>query len=264
VKPRPIVDFQSPDMTGTYGGREVDAEWINAVRSAAGDIRGIVVDLGSGGGLYSSVLARLGPKLVVSVDLSMSALAGSPASNGDPRCSPIVRVQSDVEALALTSGAIECIVCRAVIHHWPSLRPGFDETFRTLVRGGFVWVQDRTVEDVERKGSQSHLRGWFLELFPKLAEIERSRRYAADEVADALRCSSFSEVRVFTIFETRAIFSTPQDLTHDIVSRHGRSLLHALTDDEAKTLAQEVCSRIDHWPVTERDRWTVWTARRPT
>lgn len=260
MKPRPIVDFRSPDLAGTYGGRPVDPEWANTFRARAGNLSGIVADLGSGGGLYSLELAKLGPKLVLSIDLSMSALASSPtrSASGDV---PIARIQSAIEALALAPQVAEAVVCRAVIHHWPSLRAGFAEAFRILDRQGFVWIQDRTHQDVERGGSQNHIRGWFLEIFPKLAAIERSRRYTIEEVTEPLRSASFVDVDVFQIFETRATFSNQEELTHDIVSRHGRSLLHALTDEECEALAKEVCSRITTWPVVDRDRWTVWTGR---
>jgi len=41
-----------------------------------------------------------------------------------------------------------------------------------------------------------------------------------------------------------------------------RSILHALNDNELSALADDVAGQITHWPVVEKDRWTIWAAHK--
>lgn len=256
-RPTPLVDFQSTSLRGLYTGHEIDPDWIQAFKDKTGRTLRRLGDLGSGGGLYSEALSQSVSELVISIDIAEGALADSSEGvvSGGAMICPL---QSECEALAVQSQSLDALVCRALIHHLPNLRPTFVEASRVLKRGGYFWVQDRTPEDVDLPGSPEHLRGWYLDVFPHLRKIELSRRHKAQTVVEALESSGFESVSIHRLFETRRHFDTPDALTNDIVMRRGRSLLFALSDEEVAYLAQEICSRVIRWPVIERDRWTVW------
>lgn len=52
-------------------------------------------------------------------------------------------------------------------------------------------------------------------------------------------------------------------LADDILNRTGRSLLHALTDDELRRLVDYLHEQLPEGNLVEKDRWTLWSAERP-
>jgi hypothetical protein len=125
-------------------------------------------------------------------------------------------------------------------------------------------VQDRTPEDCLLPGSREHLRGYFFEKFPRLAEVETKRRHESAEVQEALAGAGFVDVEEFTIWETRRVYGSPEELREDLLARTGRSLLHDLTDEELLELVRYVEEQVgrDQGEIVEKDRWTIWVARK--
>jgi hypothetical protein len=136
------------------------------------------------------------------------------------------------------------------------------EAHRLLRPGGLCIVQDRTPEDVGQPGSERHPRGLILERFPRLREVERGRRPAAEELAAELRDAGFAEVRVRSLWEVRRVHAAREDFLREIGERKGRSLLHELDDAELGALVGHLAERLPDGPLTETDRWTLWVARR--
>ena len=60
----------------------------------------------------------------------------------------------------------------------------------------------------------------------------------------------------------RRRYASSEEYLAEIRSRTGRSILHELDDAELDHLVDELRGRLAEGPVVERDRWTVWAARR--
>jgi SAM-dependent methyltransferase len=151
---------------------------------------------------------------------------------------------------------------RALVHHVADLGPVVREARRLLRPGGIYLVQDRTPDDVAVPGSPEHPRGWLFEVFPRLLEIENGRRRSADTVATELADGGFTDVTTSSLWEVRRRYADREDYLAEIGTRTGRSILHDLDDDELDSLVAELRRRLPDGPLVERDRWTVWTARR--
>jgi ubiquinone/menaquinone biosynthesis C-methylase UbiE len=201
------------------------------------------------------------PDIVIGVDFSSVSLASAAEYCGDL---PVVRfLLSSATDIALREGSIDVVVERALIHHLDSLTANFAEIRRILKPRGLVWIQDRTIDDVLLPASQEHIRGYYLQYYPKLRAIEVNRRRHEKAVAGALREAGFVDVTTRKLIELRKSFQDLEALRDEILSRRGRSILHAVSDGELEELAALIGKSITHWPVHERDRWTVWTAVRP-
>src|SRR5262249_9808097 len=79
-------------------------------------------------------------------------------------------------ATGLPMASADIVFERALIHHLGDLKACFAEARRVLVPRGTLIVQDRTPADVDLPGSPEHLRGYFFERFPRLGDVERTRR----------------------------------------------------------------------------------------
>ncbi|WP_406279426.1 hypothetical protein [Embleya sp. NBC_00896] len=123
-------------------------------------------------------------------------------------------------------------------------------------------MQDRTLDDVARPGTPTHLRGWFFARFPALLDVEAARRPSAPAVEAALRAAGLGAVRGTALEETRRVYANAREVTADLRARTGRSILHELTDRELADLAAYIESRLPaEGPIHESDHWTVWSAR---
>lgn len=221
----------------------------------------VVADVGCGGGIYLRPLASLPQAKVIGLDFSEVSLASARAyCLGIPN---IELVNASAVATGLRAGSVDLVVERALIHHFRSLTENFLEIVRVLRSGGLFWIQDRTVDDVLLEPSDSNIRAYYLQYFPHVRDIEIARRWSDDDVRSYLSQAGFTDIRSMKIFETRKVFESFQDLREEIVSRRGRSILHALDDDELSWLAEKIGCQIKSWPVRERDRWTVWLAKSP-
>ncbi|WP_229776746.1 class I SAM-dependent methyltransferase [Alicyclobacillus cellulosilyticus] len=256
------IDFLDPGNRNTYAGREAHPSWRNAMLSLV-DARGFrVADIGCGGGIYARAWLELGASTVIGVDSSPVMLeAAREHAGSDPRLSFV----SGDAATRLADNSMDLAFARALIHHLSDIRPFIFEAHRILAPGGRLVIQDRTPDDVDLPGSTAHIRGYFFERFPRLLEIERSRRWTKEQVATAMRQAGFTGVATVTFWEIRRIYQSSAELTADLRARTGRSILHHLADDELEDLISFIGRKLSgtgRSPIAEADRWTVWCGRK--
>lgn len=256
------IDFHDARNAGTYATRSADPGWIDQMSSLLGDrTPGTVVDIGCGGGIYSRAWRDLGASAVIGLDFSAQMIADASAAGGNEGIS--FRVSSAYDT-GMEDASVDIVFSRAVIHHLDDRDAAFREAFRILKPGGMVIVQDRTIEDVLQPASLHHFRARFFTMFPRLLEEERLRRPALTAFAEVLGRSGFRQPQVQHFWEDRTKYANEEALRADLRSRTGRSILHALSDDELAQLTDSIVEdRVGHFPLVERDRWTVWTAIRP-
>jgi ubiquinone/menaquinone biosynthesis C-methylase UbiE len=251
------INFHEKPNQNTYSSRKADPTWIETVGKEI-DIRvKRVLDIGCGGGIYTRALADMGAAYVTGLDFSRELLAAAGrALEGYPQ---IRFVHGNAYETGMEAEAYDMVLERAVIHHLDQLPAAFAECFRVLHPGGFCLIQDRTPEDCLLPGSGTHIRGFFFEKFPELAEKEICRRYSSAAVQSALKEAGFSSVKEISLWEVRKRYSDISGLRHDLLERTGRSILHELNDSELAELADHIESRLtDAGEITEQDCWTIW------
>ena len=254
------IDFADPANRRTYSDRDADATWVELVRGLVDPRDAVVVDVGCGGGTYTRAWSDLGARRVVGVDSSAPVLD---AAREDHGALPGVEFRlGDAAATGLPAGEADVVFERALVHHIANFGPVVAEGRRLLRPGGTYVVQDRTPDDVAQPGSPDHPRGWFFEVFPRLLDIENGRRRSADAVARELEAAGLTEVSISALEEVRRRYASRGDYLAEIRSRTGRSILHDLDDDELEHLVAELRRRLPDGPLVERDRWTIWAARR--
>lgn len=256
------IDFHSTRICGTYANRHADANWKQAMLGLVDPCGTRVVDLGCGGGIYTLPWRELGASSVTGVDFSARMLADArAASAGDPA---FAFAQCDVAQTGLPDASFDIAFSRAVIHHLPALDPAFAEAFRLLKPGGTFIVQDRTMDDVRQPASPSNIRGYCFEVFPRLLDIEAARRPDSADVLTRLQEAGFTGVIALPLYEQRRTYSSREELDADLRARSGRSILHELSDEEIDQLIAYVNARVTGpFPISEADRWTIWTGRKP-
>lgn len=190
------------------------------------------------------------------IDFSEPMLCSARQEHGDL---PGVAFRSgEAESTGLDSGCADVVFERALIHHVPDLTAVAVEAARLLRPGGVVLIQDRTPDDVGEPGSAIHPRGWFFEIFPRLAEIENARRPTVSAVTTALVSAGFGEITATPLWEVRRRYADRGDYLAEIAQRTGRSILHDLSDGELADLVDELRRRLPEGPLVEQDRWTIW------
>jgi ubiquinone/menaquinone biosynthesis C-methylase UbiE len=254
------IDFRDPTNRRTYSSREANASWRAAVAALVDPVSADVVDIGCGGGTYTRAWHELGAATVTGVDFSAPILAAARESHGDL---PGVSFRpGDAAATGLPAGCADVVFERALIRHVPDLSAIAAEAARLLRPGGVLLLQDRTPEDVAQPGSTDSPRGWILELFPRLLEVENARRPTAGTVVDALTSVGLGEVVASTLWEVRRRHADREDYLTEIAARTGRSILHELSDGELDKLVTALRRRLPAGPLVEQDRWTVWRSQR--
>ncbi|MFF7247443.1 class I SAM-dependent methyltransferase [Embleya sp. NPDC008237] len=253
------IDFHSPANRLTYARRAAGEDWARLIRDLVPPAGARVVDVGCGGGVYTTAWLDLGAASAIGVDFSATILSGARERAGErPGLS---FHQGDAYATGLPDGAADIVFERALIHHLDDLVGCFREARRLLAPGGALIVQDRTPADVTRPGTPTHLRGWFFERFPALLDIEAARRPTAEAVTAALGEAGFGAVRTAALTETRREYADAREVVADLTARTGRSILHDLTDDELSDLAAYIRDRLPaRGPIHETDHWTIWSA----
>ncbi|MFC4278816.1 class I SAM-dependent methyltransferase [Achromobacter aloeverae] len=255
------IDFHARKNKYTYATRTADEGWARAV-SAAVDPRGKrVVDVGCGGGIYTRSWDDLGAQSAIGIDFSEQMVAAArEKAQGRPQVSFQV---GTAQATGLAAASADIVFERALIHHLQDYDDCFAEAYRLLAPGGTLLIQDRTPEDVRIPGSPEHIRGYFFDCFPRLAAVEAGRRPTDAKVRETLRRSGYTALESTTLWETRRTYEHFDDLAQDLANRTGRSILHELDDEELKTLIAYIGERTGRTgPIQEKDRWTLWVARK--
>jgi hypothetical protein len=160
------IDFHDRQNAGTYAGREADAGWRRAIAGIVDPAGLHVVDVGCGGGIYSTALAQMGAAHVTGVDFSAPMVRDARQRAADSGVSTVTFRQGTAERTGLPDAAAQAVLHRALIHHLAEPVAAFVEARRLLAPGGTLLVQDRTMDDVLAPPSAQHLRGWLFELCP--------------------------------------------------------------------------------------------------
>jgi ubiquinone/menaquinone biosynthesis C-methylase UbiE len=255
------IDFHAPTNRRTYSGRAADETWRAMIRTLAEPVGARVVDVGCGGGTYTRAWHELGAATVTGVDFSAPILDSAREEHGDL---PGVRFHAGTATdTGLEAQTADVVWQRALVHHVPDLAAVAAEAWRVLRPGGVYLIQDRTMTDVSQPGAVTHPRGWFFETFPRLLDVERGRRPDVEKLSRLLSGHGFVDVSSRQLWETRRRYPDREIYLAEIRARTGRSILHELTDAELERLVARLRQLLPHGPVEERDRWTLWLARRP-
>lgn len=255
------IDFHAQQNRYTYANREAHADWTCAIRSIVDPAGMRVADIGCGGGIYSAAWADIGAAEVVGVDFSEQMIRAATEKNAG-RANVSFR-KGNAVSTGLPAESADVVFERALIHHLTDHDACFREANRLLPMGGHYIIQDRTPDDVQLAGSPEHIRGYFFECFPKLLDTELSRRPTDSAVERTLQAAGFGSLRKLTVWETRRHYREYGELSRDLIGRIGRSILHNLTDEELAQLVGFIGQKIaPNTSITERDRWTMWYARK--
>ncbi|MCM3547909.1 S-adenosylmethionine (SAM)-dependent methyltransferase [Niallia circulans] len=254
------MDFHDKRNQNSYSGRNADSRWLTTIANHLSRKHiDIAADIGCGGGIYTRALAMIGIPHVIGIDSSAQMLADAKEACRDFK--QIELKKGDCEDLPLASESTDLLLARALIHHLPSVEPFFQEAARALTSGGLFIIQNRTLDDCFLPGSTEHVRGYFFSAFPHLRKIETKRRFSSAHIRQALHSSGFSLLNEKTLWETRAIHQSKQELLVDLSKRKGRSILHQLSDQELAELVHVIDRALEQdGPIVEKDRWTLWIA----
>lgn len=253
------MDFHNEDNRWSYSTRLADSKWGKKIQELCDPSGKQVVDIGCGGGIYTQALAEMGAAHVTGVDFSEPLL-----KSAEEKLSVYTHVGfhlGEAQDTSLPSSSYDLILERALIHHLKDLTPNFKEAYRLLKPDGVILIQDRTPEDCLLKGSPTHIRGYFFEKFPKLAEKEVARRHLDRSVRNTLEEAGFHHVQAYDFWEVRKTHASLNDLKVDLLNRTGRSILFELSDDELHELVEAIGQKVgSNGPIQEQDRWTIWKA----
>lgn len=250
------MDFGAAENAASYSDRQAHRSWSEAILDLVSPAGKHVVDIGCGGGIYSSAWLGLRAASVTGVDSSAPILSTAREDLDDSRANFVL---GDASATGLPADSADVVFARALVHHVGDLAAFAQEAVRIARPGGRIIIQDRTMEDVAQPPSSTHLRGYFFELFPRLLETERSRRPDQAAMSEALSTAGGHPVGIQRLWEVRAEHATCESLLSDLRSRKGRSILHELHDDELDALVSHVADRVPESDIQESDRWTLWT-----
>lgn len=258
------INFHSEQNKTSYAKRSVDPTWTSKLKEIIEVSDKKAVDIGCGGGIYSKALADLGAFEVTAVDFSQQMLSAAKENcNAYPNISYAV---GDALNTHLPSDAYDIVLQRALIHHLTDLPACFKEAHRILQTGGTYIVQDRTPEDCLLEGSPQHIRGYFITKYPDLANQDIARRHTSDKVMRGLAEAGFHDIREHKLWEIRKVHANVEDLAEDILARTGRSILHELSDSQLSNLVNDIKLELEqaHYEreITEKDRWTIWVAKK--
>lgn len=256
------IDFHSEKARTTYTTRKADNSWINIITNLV-TVENIsnALDIGCGGGIYSKALADMGIDSVIGIDFSKAILEG--AKENCKAYENISFEYGNAYETGIESESFNLALGRALIHHLKDLQACFNEAYRVLQKNGVYIIQDRTPDDCLLAGSPNHIRGYFFELFPRLAEKEKERRYDSQYVIKNLIEAGFKNIEEVKLWEVRKVYESKNQLLKDLSERAGRSILHELDDSELQLLMNHIDGAISvENDIIEKDRWTVWKAEK--
>ena len=258
------INFHDRDNSFAYASREADFSWLGAIAELV-EVRGkTVYDIACGGGIYTRAWSKLGAAQVVGVDFSAPNLRVAELQTSDPKISYL---QADALATHLPDASADVVFARALIHHIEDLPALFGEAARLLKPGGQYLLQGRSHADVREAASPQHLRGYLLELFPRLLSVETARRHSVAEIKARLLTAGFADVSTSTLWEKRKHYTDFEELAYELRNRVGMSILHELSDRELEQLINHLRgvlskSVLGESPVNVQDPWTLWLAQK--
>ncbi|MFC0525474.1 class I SAM-dependent methyltransferase [Pontibacillus salicampi] len=228
-------------------------------------VKGLTIaDIGCGGGIYTRAMLEMGAGHVFAIDASHTMLDGARSFLSDHK--KVTFLEGEASTIPLEAEVANVVLERALIHHLQrsELRENVKELYRILQPGGFVLIQDRTLEDCFLPPDKEHVRGHFFTLFPELRKYEQVRRYNSDYVIRQLHGAGFFKIKVKKLMETRFLYPNHHELYKDLIQRRGRSILHELKDEELEHLASYIQDQyLPNESIIEKDRWTIWMAQKP-
>ncbi len=257
------IDFHSEKNRRTYASREADPSWYDFLSNLI-DIRGKkILDVGCGGGIYTKELAKVGAYEITAYDFSEQMLeAAKENCNGHNN---ILYMKGNAHEINLPDEQFDIVISRAVIHHLDDVLQFFHEAYRVLKPNGAIVIQDRTIEDCTLPGSEEHIRGYFFDCYPKLITKENERRPHSQAVQQWFAEANFQDITEHKLWEIRKVHSSLESLLEDLSPRTGRSILHELTDQELEHLLTHIRAELQGLKketFTEKDRWTIWCAKK--
>lgn len=255
------INFHDEKNRCTCTTRQADPSWVAAMRDCVDVNNKQVLDIGCGGGIYCKALVEMGASHVTGIDFSEESLKG--AQQNCSGYSSIDFVVGNALDTGLPAEQTDIILERALIHHLASdaLDACFAESFRLLIPGGMLIVQDRIPADCLQPGSITNIRGYFFDLYSKLKDNEIARCRESKDVVNALLHAGFQGAGERKVWETRAIYPDIDALTKDLQERTGRSILHELSDEELHSLIKYIRQQFvdyDGNEIVEQDCWTIW------
>lgn len=258
------IDFHDDDNSFTYASREADSSWLGAMTELTEPQDKTVYDIACGGGIYTRAWSKLGAAQVVGVDFSEPNLRVAELQTSDPKISYL---QADALATHLPDASADLVFARALIHHIEDLPALFGEAARLLKPGGQYLLQGRSHADVREAASPQHLRGYLLELFPRLLAVETARRHSVAEIKTRLKQARFENVSSTTLWERRKHYTDFEELALELRNRVGASILHELSDGELEQLISHLHdvlgkSVLGESPISVQDPWTLWLAQK--
>lgn len=256
------IDFHAPDNRYTYAQRQVDNAWKELIQSIVAVQGKQVVDIGCGGGLYTSTFAEMGAAEVTGVDFSLEMLKS--AAEQCQNYSNVLFKLGNALYSGLPSEQYDIVLERAVTHHLKQseLPTCFAEAQRLLRSGATFIIQNRTPDDYSLPGSHEHIRGYFHERYPRLKTIEVSRRAESTSLIETLQQAGFQDIAVHHLWEIKDVHADLDSLAANLLQRKDRSILHELTDAELQDLVGYIRQQFqDHkGEIIDQTRWTLWSA----
>lgn len=254
------MEFASRRTARTYSDRTADASWLEWARRTLAPSGKDVVDIGCGGGIYTHAFAACGARSVIGIDRSAQYIDEAVASL--PNSDTVMFRVGTAWHTTLPDACADIVFERALVHHLtePEMTANADEAKRLLREDGMLVVQNRTIEDVESADVRYWIRATLLEAFPRLRGWERVRRPSRSRYSALLSRSGFTVVRELPFEEVRRTYTSFEQLSEEIHSRKGKSILFELSDTELERYCDILQEKAGALPLEEVDLWTVWVA----
>lgn len=253
------MQFNSSETRHIYAGRHADGDWISWSEENLSPKNKNVVDIGCGGGIYTSAFVEMGAKSVVGIDKSKQYIEDNKEEYKAANLSFSV---GDALQTDLKGKCADIVFERALVHHLSKEEQDQNamECHRILKPDGVLAVQDRTIEDVEENNPKTWIRSTLFEAFPRLIEFERDRRPSRNNYLEILEQWGFSNVTIVPFLEVRKKYQSFEPLRKEIMARKGKSILFQLSDDELNNYCELLEEKSKTNSLVECDLWTVWLA----
>lgn len=246
--------------------REAPGAWkslINAIMEPSGYHTATIC--GNDNGIYARALLDMGATRVSYINKSQEQLDNARRKFGSRQ--DVTCVQGDALHTHINGQDHNLVLTRDQLRTvQPSELTDFlAETRRLLAHGGHLIIQDRTPEDCLQPGSQSHIRGFFFERYPRLAQTETTGRYSNSLLMNALRDAGFRTVQKRHLWETTTLYGNIASLAHSLRdNKQQDEILNELNTNEFNDLIYYIQRQLDIniQPIIEQTRWTIWSGVR--